>query len=107
MQLDPDAPTAHRELAWLLATHPDPAVRAPAEAIALAERACELTQRRASKALDALAAAYAAGGRFLEAVKTVLAAIAQARAASPEELQALRQRQELYAGGKAFLVTSR
>jgi len=107
VQWDPDAPTAQRELAWLLATHPDPAVRAPAEAITLAERACELTQRRAWKALDALAAAYAAGGRFPEAVQTVQAAITQARAASPEELQALRQRQQLYAEGKPFLVTSR
>jgi tetratricopeptide (TPR) repeat protein len=57
-------------LAWTLATSADAAIRRPAEAIQLAERAASLTNRRDVTVLDALAASYAAAGRFDEAVAT-------------------------------------
>ena len=69
----PDEPGPAAMMAWLLATSPDPAVRAPGEALAPARRAVELTGSRDADALDALAAAEAANGRFAEAVATARA----------------------------------
>ncbi len=59
---------AHNSLAWLLATHPEPEIRRPAEAIHHAETACALTHRRHPILLDTLGAAYASAGRFPDAI---------------------------------------
>ena len=56
------------ELAWLLATYPDSKSRDGAEAVRLAERACDLTERRILALLDTLAAAYAETGDFPRAI---------------------------------------
>jgi hypothetical protein len=56
------------ELAWLLATYPEPDVRDGAEAVRLAERACTLTNRRVPAFLATLAAAYAETGDFSRGV---------------------------------------
>ena len=80
--LAPDCAACLTELAWILATDPEAAVRNPREAVGLAGRAVELTAGREAIALDALAAAYAAGGRFDEAVSTANKA-ADAAAAQP------------------------
>ncbi|MGH9332843.1 MAG: sulfatase-like hydrolase/transferase, partial [Vicinamibacteria bacterium] len=60
LKLRPDWPQPMSELAWLLATHPDPSARKPAEAVRLARRAAELTSNEQPIVLDTLAAAYAA-----------------------------------------------
>ena len=57
------------DLAWLLATAPDPAVRNADEAIAVAERAVRASTPASWASLDALAAALAAGGRYEEAAR--------------------------------------
>jgi len=62
-------------LAWILATHSQDNIRNPAEAIRLAERACELTNQKDAGFLDTLAAAYAAAGRFDDAVATAEKAV--------------------------------
>jgi len=63
-------------LAWLLATVPDSAVRDGARALALAEQL--VAWRRDDAAyLDTFAAAYAELGRFDDAVKTQRAAVAR------------------------------
>jgi tetratricopeptide (TPR) repeat protein len=54
-------------LAWLLATTPDPRQRDPAGAVELAERAVRLAPDAA--VVDTLAAAYASAGRFADAVQ--------------------------------------
>jgi Flp pilus assembly protein TadD len=102
--LQPDFADAYNNLAWLLATH------APAEggdvvrAVSLAQRACELTGSRRAGYLDTLAAAYAAAGRFSEAVTTAQKAIDLARAAGPPKLIAeFEARLELYRSGHAYL----
>ena len=59
---------------WILSAHADATIREPAEAIRLAERAATLTNRQNADALDALGAAYAAAGRFDEAISTATAA---------------------------------
>jgi hypothetical protein len=69
-----------RRAAWLLATAPDDGARDGARALALAERAVALSNRRDVLALEALMAAYAELGRFAEAVAAGREALALARA---------------------------
>jgi Flp pilus assembly protein TadD len=85
------------ELAWLLATSPDPATRDPAEALRLAARAVELSGRRDPNVLDTQAAAQAAAGRFEEAVQTARAALGLAlRFPAGSLVEDLRARLALY-----------
>src|SRR5208282_6040399 len=64
----PDFPEALNNLAWILASDPDPQNRNGEEAVKLATRACELTQYRMPLDLGTLAAADAEAGLFDEAV---------------------------------------
>jgi arylsulfatase A-like enzyme/Flp pilus assembly protein TadD len=82
----PDWPGPMSEIAWILATHSDPAVRDPAKAVRLAERAAELTGRRQPVILDTLAAAYAAAGDFERAAATAQDAASLAAAAGATAL---------------------
>jgi hypothetical protein len=70
LQLQPDLTLALNNLAWLLATCPDPELHDGAEAVQLAERACKQFQDDVPSSLDTLATAYASVGRFDDAVKT-------------------------------------
>ena len=80
LETDPDHLEAIRRLAWLLATASDGSVRDGAEAVRLAERACEATNFADPNSLDTLAAAFAETGRFAEAVATCRKAVALATA---------------------------
>jgi tetratricopeptide (TPR) repeat protein len=51
----------------------------PDEAIGLLKKACEITSYNYSESIDNLAQAYAAGGRFAEALATVEKALQQAK----------------------------
>jgi choline-sulfatase len=82
----PDWPGPMSEIAWILATHSDPAVRDPGKAVRLAERAAELTGRRQPVILDTLAAAYAAAGDFERAAATAQDAASLATAAGATAL---------------------
>ncbi len=86
---------AANNLAWLLATAADPALRDPREAILLVEADAQGSE--APWLLDTLAAAYAADGRFEEAIRTADRA---ARIATEQELTAsaeeIRARLSLY-----------
>lgn len=75
----PDSPRMLDELAWLLATYPDSKSRDGAEAVRLAERACDLTERRIPALLDTLAAAYAETGDFPRAISVAEEALNRAR----------------------------
>ena len=70
LSLRQDWPVALRDLAWLLATNPKPAVRNGDEAVKLAERANALLPKPDARFLEALDAAYAEAGRFDDAIKT-------------------------------------
>lgn len=87
LDINPDQPGTLSSLAWLLATYPDSAFWNPEEALRLAERACELTGERVPDLLDTRAAAYAAVGRFAEAVQDINQAI---RLLDPRNAQAQR-----------------
>jgi hypothetical protein len=91
------------EMAWILATHPDPRVRNPGEAIRLAEAAAERTARRQAVILDTLAAAYAAAGQFDRAALTAQEAASLAASAGPAGLAAeIAKRLELYRQKRPF-----
>ena len=94
-RLKPKWPLPLNGTAWLLATHPDDAVRKVSQAVQLAERAAELTDHRAPEVLDTLAAAYAAAGQFDKAVTTASQAIEQA-VDKPELADEIRPRLKLY-----------
>ena len=70
LTLDPNHVPTLRRAAWLLATGRDASLRNPAEAVALASRAERLTDGQDASVLDCAAAAYAASGRFADAVET-------------------------------------
>jgi tetratricopeptide (TPR) repeat protein/mono/diheme cytochrome c family protein len=82
------------DLAWLLATTSDDRLRDASQAVQLAERASTLTGRRNRRALDVLAASYAAEGRFDRALETVQSAML-VNGTEPT-LEELAERRELY-----------
>jgi Flp pilus assembly protein TadD len=103
IRLEPDSPEILTGLAWLRATHPDPRMRDPEEAIRLAARAAELTGRADPTVLDTLAAAYAAAGRFDEALRTAERAEALAVGPAPALAAEIRARRELYRAGRGVI----
>jgi arylsulfatase A-like enzyme/tetratricopeptide (TPR) repeat protein len=103
VRLRPEDPEPARRLAWALATCPDAGLRDGARALALAERAVALTERRDPRALDAQAAAYAALGRFDEAVATASEALRLAQRKRRTHLAAeIERRIGMYATAKPF-----
>ena len=91
-----DWPAPMSEIAWILATHPDPKRRDPAQAVRLAERAAELTGRREPAVLDTLAAAYAAAADWERAAATAETAIALAGPRSRAQADDIARRRALY-----------
>lgn len=102
-KLRPDWPEPYVSSAWVLATHPDSAVRAPEEALRLAREASELTGGGHPMVLDVLAAAQAAAGDFDAAVATAETALATARAAGASDLaRRIRLHLNRYRRGEPF-----
>jgi Flp pilus assembly protein TadD len=119
IRLEPSRPEPMNNLAWLLATCPGPGIRNGPEAVSLAERSCEITQRTNFWFLSTLAAAYAEAGRFTNAVLTQEKVLQMAftpgdnrrgnvsvtslrQPASDAQLEAFRRRLELYRAGSAY-----
>ncbi len=103
LRLNPDLPAALRDLAWVLATHPDAGLRDGAEAVRLAERLRASVPAASADVLDVLAAAYAEAGRFDDAIGTARQALQLARAAGQETLAVqIEARLEDYRSGQAF-----
>jgi Flp pilus assembly protein TadD len=103
LDANPDLLEPLAALAWTLATSPDAALRRPAEAVRLAERAATLTSRRDVTVLDALAAAYASAGRFAEAVASEQAALDVVEAAgATAAAEPIRARLALYRRNTPF-----
>ncbi|MBX3441495.1 MAG: tetratricopeptide repeat protein [Planctomyces sp.] len=74
LQLAPELSAVMNDAAWLLATCPDESVRNPQRAVQLAEQAAALAPKNGDY-LDTLAAAYAAAGRFEDAIARAEAAL--------------------------------
>jgi Flp pilus assembly protein TadD len=97
LRLNPRLPAALNNLAWILASNPNPEIRNGQEAVLLAEQACRLNWYRDPALLGTLGAAYAEAGRFDEAVEMANRAAALATAAGNRELaEKSRTRAELF-----------
>jgi tetratricopeptide (TPR) repeat protein len=102
LRLRPSSDALLNNVAWLRATSPDATVRQPQRAVELARRAIDAHGSTAS-ALDTLAAAYAAAGRFSEAVATQAEAVRQIEAARAPDAEGYRKRLESYRAGRAWI----
>jgi tetratricopeptide (TPR) repeat protein len=78
LSIEPDMVQACNNLAWVLATTSDPVRHNATEALQLARHADELTHGTSPSVRRTLAAAYAAAGRFSEAVDTARQAVSWA-----------------------------
>ena len=98
LESTPNLLSAVVNLAWLRATAPEVAVRDANQAVALAERAAGLTGRRNFIVMDTLGAAYAAAGRFDDAIDAAntAVALAQADGEGAEILGSIRARVTMY-----------
>ena len=104
LKLQPEHPPLLNDLAWILATATDPMLRNPAEAVRLAEKACDLTDNENTVLLNTLAVAYASAGRFDDSVTTAEKALELAEAAGNENLaQKIRGRLKLFKEGRSYI----
>jgi len=102
-RLKPDWPLPLRKRAWYLATLEPAQGGDPSRAVALAERACELTGNQVAMYLDTLAAAYAATGRFTDAIAAGQKAIDLARSAGQTQMiDEMEARLQLYRDGHPY-----
>jgi tetratricopeptide (TPR) repeat protein len=86
LRFNPDDAQTQISFAKLLATTEPANGGDPGRAVALAERACQLTFNRDPSYLDTLAIAYAAANRFDDALKTAQNALQLARSAGLADL---------------------
>jgi tetratricopeptide (TPR) repeat protein len=87
MKLQPKYLSAMNDLAWILATQNDPAIRNVPEALELARRVCDLTRNRNPSYLDTLAVALSEAERFDQAVEIAGQAVSAAEHPPYEDLR--------------------
>jgi spermidine synthase len=103
VRLNRDYIPALQRLAWMLATHPDPAIQNAGESLQLAQRVSRLLNHRSAAALDTLAAAWAANGHFDQAVAIAKKALWVTSMSNENELaDCITKRLELYQQGKPY-----
>jgi tetratricopeptide (TPR) repeat protein len=103
LQIRRNYPEALNALAWLLATRESAQGGDPVRAVALAQQACQLTNHQVAMYLDTLAAAYAAAGRFNDAIATAERAVDLARSGGrPRVAEEFESRLQLYRDGHAY-----
>jgi len=104
IRLKPDWSEPQNNLAWLLATAEDEKLRNPVEAVRFAKRAVELTGYKSPGTLDTLGVAYAAAGKFTEAVQTAEKALDLTRNTGNENLaKQIREHLELFKAGRPYI----
>jgi tetratricopeptide (TPR) repeat protein len=103
LELDPKHLPAHLSLAWLLATCPEASLRDGNKAVELTQQAEQLAGGESPQILDTLAAAYAAAGRFGEAVETAKRALNLSATQDNKPLaEAIPSRLKLYEAGSPY-----
>jgi tetratricopeptide (TPR) repeat protein len=103
LEREPTSLDALNNLAWALATSADANLRNGAEAVRLAERACQLTGFKEAVPVGTLAAAYAETSRFEEAAATAAKAITLANASGNRQFAAVNEQLlRLYRSGRPF-----
>ena len=90
-------------LAWIRATHPDPAARNSRQALEAAGQLVKRVGERNAVAMDTYAAALAEGGKFPEALTAARKALQVAKDSKNDLLaRRIERRIELYSNGKAY-----
>lgn len=103
LEREPYNPVALDRVAWIKATHPRAEIRDPLAAIEFARRASGLTNG-SPESLATLAAAYAADGRYGDAIEIVSRAISLAEAAGNAGLYELAvEHRERYRNGRMVI----
>jgi len=103
IHIDPSDTTSMNDLAWLLATAPEPRVRNPHRAVSLAQKCCGLNHWTNAYSIDTLAAAYAAAGNFGQAIRyQQLAMQALNKSERSEQLTAMQDRLKLYSNRQPY-----
>lgn len=103
LRINPNAASIQNNLAWVLATVPTAEGGDPVRAVNLAQQVCERPGNRTAASLDTLAAAYAAAGRFNDAITAAQNAIELARSAGQSQLvREIEGRLQLYRDGHAY-----
>jgi serine/threonine-protein kinase len=104
LHLDPALDSAANNLAWILATSPDPSARNPEESIRIMGRLLREAERPDPAYLDTLAAAYAAADRFPDAIDTATRAEELAREEQNwAKAERIRARLVRYRGGEPWI----
>ena len=104
LRLAPALDSAANNLAWLLATSPDPRARNPEESIRIMSRLLGEAERPDPAYLDTLAAGYAAAGRFPDAIGTAERAEKLAREEQRwAEAEGIHARLSRYRGGEPWI----
>jgi len=99
--------TTRNNLAWLLATSPDPALRDPERAVRLAQEARDAEGDGDPELLDTLAAAHASAGHFERAAEiAALAAEVAEGLGDAEGAQRMRRSEGLYREGRSGVEAS-
>jgi tetratricopeptide (TPR) repeat protein len=103
IHVDPNDTTSMNDLAWLLATAPEPRVRNPHRAVSLAQKCCGLNHWTNAYSIDTLAAAYASAGNFGQAVRyQQLAMQTLNKSERAEQLTAMQDRLKLYSNHEPY-----
>jgi tetratricopeptide (TPR) repeat protein len=91
LEIRPGHMNAQSNLAWVLATSPDPSLRDGAKAVELAEKVIQLAGHPNAMILRTLAAGYAESGKFSDAIdiahRALQLAVAQGNAPLAQDLQ--------------------
>ena len=100
LRIKPDYTEAGNNLAWRLATLAPAEGGDPVRAVMLAEHGCEIAGNQTATYLDTLAVAYAAAGRFSNAIATAQKAVELAHSdGRPELAREIDARLQLYRVG--------
>jgi hypothetical protein len=103
LESHPRLPELLNNLAWLLATCPDPSVRNGREAVEYSEKACRITTYGMTVMVGTLGAAYAEAGRFPEACDAAQKACMMASEVGDDTLlKRNTELLELYRTGRPF-----
>ena len=108
LEINPGHVAAQKNLAWLLATTPDPFVRNGKQAVALAIQASQSSGGGNPAVLRILAAAYAEEGSFELAAATARRALELAAGQKQDALAATLQKEiKLYQGNTPLRIAPR
>jgi len=107
LRIIPDLKTSLNNLSWVLATTGDEKNRNGVEAVKLAEQSCKQTDYQNPFALDTLAAAYAAAGRYPDAVRTAEKSLLLVPESARQSKLAreMHNRLLLYKSGKPYVAS--